>query len=88
MASSPESYKVEREFAESMDDPFQAILELRIERDAALGRVAVLEQAARQVCFSPTTGETIIYVKASALQELDALIGDVKVADESKEGGA
>jgi len=29
MASSPESYAVEREFAESMEDPFEAIIELR-----------------------------------------------------------
>ncbi len=36
MASSPESYAVEREFAESMEDPFEAILKLR-------ARVAELE---------------------------------------------
>lgn len=42
MASSPESYEVEREFAESFDDPFEAIIELRT-------RVAELEEAARVV---------------------------------------
>ena len=59
-----------------------------MESDAALERVEELEQAARQVCFSPTAGETIIYVKASALRDLEAIIGDVKVTDENKEGGA
>tara|TARA_Y100000310_G_scaffold326842_1_gene392303 strand:- start:195 stop:749 length:555 start_codon:yes stop_codon:yes gene_type:complete len=62
------------------ETPTQATA-LRAQLESSRAEVERLSKAARAVCFSPTAGETIVYVKSSALQALDALI-----RDERKEG--
>ena len=67
--------------ADALARALARVAELEAELKCSRAEVERLSKAARAVCFSPTAGETIVYVKASALRDLDELI-----RDERKEG--